>query len=99
MRRNPMTRREALCSIGSGFGMLGLSGMLGASELARSPLEVKPTHFAPKAKRVIFLFLNGGPSHGDTFDPQPMLTQYHRQPLPTPNLRTEGQTRQPPQSP
>src|SRR5712692_817992 len=87
-----MTRREVLRSIGSGFGMLGLSGMLRANELARSPLEVKPSHFAPKAKRVIFLFLNGGPSQVDTFDPKPMLTKYHGQPMPTPNLRTERKT-------
>src|SRR5437016_11042467 len=92
MIRNPMTRREALSTIGSGFGMLGLSGMLGANELARSPLEVKPPHFTPKAKRVIFLFLNGGPSQVDTFDPKPMLTKYHGQPMPTPNLRTERKT-------
>jgi Protein of unknown function (DUF1501). len=87
-----MTRRGALRTIGSGFGMLGLGGILGASELARSPLEVRPTHFAPKAKRVIFLFLNGGPSQVDTFDPKPMLTKYHGQPMPTPNLKTERKT-------
>src|SRR5882724_6801829 len=87
-----MTRREVLSRIGSGFGMLGLSGMLGAKERAHSPLEVKPSHFAPKAKRVIFLFLNGGPSQVDTFDPKPMLTKYHGQPMPTPNLRTERKT-------
>src|SRR6476469_1979530 len=94
-----MTRREALRSIGSGFGMLGLSGMLGANELTRSPLEVKPSHFAPKAKRVIFLFLNGGPSQVDTFDPKPMLTKYHGQPTPTPNWRTKrkpGNLQKPP---
>src|SRR6266478_9488104 len=89
---NHMTRRQALRTMGSGFGMLGLSGILGANELARNPLEVKPSHFAPKAKRVIFLFLNGGPSQVDTFDPKPMLTKYHGQPMPTPNLRTERKT-------
>src|SRR2546428_9244348 len=77
-----MTRREFLRSIGSGFGMLGLSGILGASELGRNPLEVRPPHFTPKAKRVIFLFLNGGPSHVDTFDPKPMLTRYHGMQVP-----------------
>src|SRR6266436_3112623 len=87
-----MTRRQALRTMGSGFGMLGLSGILGASELARNPLEVKPSHFAPKAKRVIFLFLNGGPSQVDTFDPKPMLTKYHGQPLPGGNLKTERKT-------
>src|SRR5260370_21444402 len=92
LRKSKMTRREALRSIGSGFGMLGLSGMLGANELARSPLEVKAWQFAPKAKMVIFLFLNGGQSQVDTFDPKPMLTKYHGQPMPTPNLRTERKT-------
>ncbi len=88
-----MTRRDALRTMGSGFGMLGLGGMLGASELTRSnPLEVKPTHFPAKAKHVIFLFLNGGPSQVDTFDPKPMLTKYNGQPMPTANLKTERKT-------
>jgi hypothetical protein len=88
-----MTRRDALRTMGSGFGMLGLGGILGASELTRSnPLEVKPTHFPAKAKHVIFLFLNGGPSQVDTFDPKPMLTRYNGQPMPTPNLKTERKT-------
>src|SRR5579863_9512599 len=87
-----MTRRDVLATIGSGFGMLGLGGILGASTLASNPLEVKPTHFAPKAKRVIFLFLNGGPSQVDTLDPKPMLTKYNGQPMPTPNLKTERKT-------
>jgi hypothetical protein len=88
-----MTRRDALRTMGSGFGMLGLGGILGASELTRSnPLEVKPTHFPAKAKHVIFLFLNGGPSQVDTFDPKPMLTKYNGQPMPTANLKTERKT-------
>src|SRR5438128_3926636 len=87
-----MTRRDALRTMGSGFGMLGLGGVLGASELTRNPLEVKPTHFAPKAKRVIFLFLNGGPSQVDTFDPKPLLAKYSHQAMPTGNLKTERKT-------
>jgi hypothetical protein len=88
-----MTRRDALRTMGSGFGMLGLGGILGASELTRSnPLEVKPTHFPAKAKHVIFLFLNGGPSQVDTFDPKPMLTKYNGKPMPTANLKTERKT-------
>src|SRR6266496_5717876 len=85
-----MTRREVLGAIGSGFGMLSLRGILGASELARNPLEVKPSHFAPKAKRVIFLFLNGGPSQVDTFDPKPMLERYHGKPMPGANQVISG---------
>lgn len=86
-----MTRRDALCTMGTGFGMLGFANVL-RGELARNPLEPKQPHFAPKAKRVIFLFLNGGPSQVDTFDPKPMLAKYNGQPMPTPNLKTERKT-------
>ena len=86
-----MTRRDALCTMGTGFGMLGFAGLL-RGELARNPLEPKQPHFAPKAKRVIFLFLNGGPSQVDTFDPKPMLAKFNGQPMPTPNLKTERKT-------
>ena len=77
-----MTRRELLHTIGAGFGMLGLKGTLAA----------KVQHHPAKAKRVVFLFLNGGPSQVDTFDPKPMLTKYHGKPMPTPNLKTERRT-------
>src|SRR4030081_1057275 len=87
-----MTRRDTLRTIGSGFGMLGLGGILGASDLGRNPLEVKPSHFPAKAKRVIFLFLNGGPSQVDTFDPKPMLDKYNGKPMPAGNLKTERKT-------
>jgi hypothetical protein len=66
-----MTRRELLSTLGAGFGTVGLSASLNA----------KP-HFAPRAKHVIFLFLNGGPSQVDTFDPKPLLTKMHGKPLP-----------------
>jgi len=56
------------------------------------PLSPKPPHFAPKAKRVIYLFLNGGPSQVDTFDPKPMLDKYNGQPMPSGNLKTERKT-------
>ncbi|HEV7225768.1 MAG TPA: DUF1501 domain-containing protein [Pirellulales bacterium] len=74
--------------MGAGFGTLGLATVLGDAGLlggaARgaadgasiSPLAPKPPHFAPRAKRVIFLFMNGGPSHVDTFDPKPSLEKY-----------------------
>src|SRR5829696_3984051 len=78
-----MTRREALRNAGSGFGMLGLAHLL-AQEGAAGPVSHSPApHFAPKAKRVIFLFLNGGPSQVDTFDPKPALDKYHGQPMPS----------------
>src|SRR5512146_3102716 len=86
-----MTRRELLRTVGTGFPMLGLANLLNG-ETARSPLEPKAPHFPAKAKRVIFLFLNGGPSQVDTFDPKPMLAKYAHQPMPTGNLKTERKT-------
>jgi hypothetical protein len=73
------TRREMLRSIGGGFGAVGLAGLLAEEAMADSanPLAPKPPQFAPKAKRVIFLFMNGGPSHVDTFDPKPELTKHN----------------------
>ncbi len=89
-----MTRRNLLRTMGSGFGMLGFAGMSSAGTAGSSagPLAVKPTHFPAKAKRVVYLFLNGGPSQVDTFDPKPMLTKYHGQPAPAGNLKTERKT-------
>ncbi len=83
-----MNRREALKWMGCGFGTLGMANTLAAAA-GRGPLEVKAPHFAPKAKRVIFLFLNGGMSHVDTFDPKPMLTKCDGQPLPGPKIQTD----------
>src|SRR3990172_11491649 len=50
------------------------------------------SHFTARAKHVIHLFMNGGPSHVDTFDPKPLLTKYHGKDLPQPNLPTERKT-------
>ena len=78
-----MTRREALQKVGTGFGMVGLANALAAEETSfGASLDPKAPHFAPKAKQVIFLFLNGGPSQVDTFDPKPALKKYHGQPIP-----------------
>ena len=71
--------------------MLGLSDVLRA-DMARAPLAPKQPQFPAKAKHVIFLFLNGGPSHVDTFDPKPMLTKYNGKPIPGGNLKTERKT-------
>ncbi|MBX5495846.1 MAG: DUF1501 domain-containing protein, partial [Bryobacteraceae bacterium] len=86
-----MTRRELLTKIGAGFGMVGLQGVLSAAD-DRNPLAPKAPHFPARAKHVIYLFLNGGPSQVDTFDPKPMLDKYHGQPMPTGNLKTERKT-------
>jgi len=98
-----LTRRELLRRSGMGFAMLGLAGVLNdngairaatgeANDGYKNPLAERLPHFPVKAKRVIHLFMNGGPSHVDTFDPKPSLEKYAGKPLPTENLRTERKT-------
>ncbi len=79
-----MTRREALRVAGGGFGMVGLAGLLADSGRAAAigPLEAHAPHFPARAKNVVFLFLNGGPSQVDTFDPKPALDKFHGTPMP-----------------
>jgi len=95
----PLSRRRWLSQMGTGFGGVGLAGVLAqagllgnaasavaatggaqpagaATAAASGPLAPKAPHFAARAKRVIFLFMNGGPSHVDTFDPKPSLEKY-----------------------
>jgi hypothetical protein len=86
------TRREFLARTGLGLGLLSLGGMAKAGASTASPLNPRPPHFAPRAKRVIHFFLNGGPSHVDTFDPKPMLAKYAGKPIPGEYLRTERKT-------
>jgi hypothetical protein len=86
------TRREFLWQAGGGFVGTALTWLLaneGFVAEARagdrpltSPLFPKPPHFAPKAKSCIFLFMYGGPSQVDLFDPKPELTRHHGQPIP-----------------
>lgn len=97
-----LTRREFLCRCGMGMGSIGLGSILGslgfssqvrADEIsAISPLGPKTPHFTGRAKRVIHIFANGGPSHVDTFDPKPSLQKYAGKMLPTANLATERKT-------
>ncbi len=90
-----MTRREALCRSGLGLGALALQPLLddGASAAAASnPLLPRQPHFAAKAKHVIHIFLNGGASQVDTFDPKPLLQKYAGKKLPGGNLKTERPT-------
>jgi hypothetical protein len=93
-----LTRRDLLRRGGCGMGLLGLAGVLGdagllaGAEPAGSPLAPKAPHFPARAKRVVHLFMNGGPSHVDTFDPKQLLEKYHGKPLPSANLRTERKT-------
>jgi hypothetical protein len=98
----PLTRREVLRRCGAGFGTLGLAGVLAEAGLlgapvadapgspAGNPLSPKPSHFPPRARRIIFLFMNGGPSHVDTFDPKPALTKYNGQRPPALNSINTG---------
>jgi hypothetical protein len=84
-------RRQMLSTVASGFGLLGLAGLVSEANAresssrrnsAGSPLALRPPHHAPKARRVIFLFMNGGPSHVDLLDPKSRLTRDHGKPLP-----------------
>ena len=83
-----MNRREALRMMGNGFGMLGLANVLHGATTG-GPLAVRAPHYAPRAKRVIFLFLNGGMSQVDTFDPKPALDKHHGEPMPGPKIQTD----------
>src|SRR5712671_3124517 len=83
-----MNRRQALKTLGNGFGMLGLADLL-HGEAVRNPLAPRPPQFPAKAKQVIFLFLNGGISQVDTFDPKPMLTKHDGEPMPGPKIKTD----------
>ncbi len=74
----PLNRRELLERMCMGFGALGMAGTLGTQAEAAAQLHVSADHPAT-AKRVIFLFMNGGPSHVDTFDPKPSLLKYQGQ--------------------
>ncbi|WP_422928200.1 DUF1501 domain-containing protein [Singulisphaera sp. PoT] len=91
-----LDRRELLRRSGMGFGLLGLAGLVSGEAHGKTtdlnPLLPKSPHFAAKAKRVVHLFMNGGPSQMDTFDPKPLLNKYHGKALPNPNLRTERKT-------
>jgi len=95
---SPLTRRDLLRRSAQGLGLLGLAGVLAddGALAASAPggggaLAPKSPHFPGKAQRVVHLFMNGGPSQVDTFDPKPLLDKHHGQPLPS-NLRTERKT-------
>ena len=90
--KRPRSRREFLSRVGSGLGAIALGhllegsgilpGALGAVSPELNPLAAKQPHHAPKAKSVIWLFMEGGPSHLDLFDPKPALDKLAGQPMP-----------------
>jgi hypothetical protein len=95
-----LSRRELLRRTGTGLGVLGLAGVLAdegraapdRKAAAANPLAPKVAHFPARAKHVIHLFMNGGPSQVDTFDPKPELTKQHGKKPSTAGLKTERQT-------
>src|SRR5580765_5789682 len=90
----PTSRRAFLRRAGAGFGMVALAGLLGEQGLLAAnaltdgaaqlpnPLAPRPPHSPPRASSVIFLFMSGGPSHLDLFDPKPELIRLAGQPIP-----------------
>mgnify|MGYP000939309790 FL=1 len=82
-----ISRRDFLARSGMGLAALGLAD-----------LQASRPHHAPRAKRVIHFFLNGGPSHVDTFDPKPALAKYEGKPVPSHRIteRKTGAARSPP---
>ena len=87
-----MNRRELLRKTACGFGGLALSGMIAESAAAANPLAQDIPHLPPRARRVIFVFLAGGPSQGDLFAPKAYITSKHGQAIKSP-VGDDGQLR------
>jgi hypothetical protein len=95
-----LTRRQMLRQMGTGLGLLGFAALLNdagvlvpeASAVAANPLTARPPQFSPRARHIIHIYLNGGPSQVDTFDPKPALRRWADKTIPTGNLTTERPT-------
>jgi hypothetical protein len=87
-----VNRRDFLARSGMGFALLGLNSVFAGAGHHHRLLAPRGPHFVPKARHVIHIFLNGGLSHVDSFDPKPLLAKHHGKPLPIPNLVTERLT-------
>src|SRR6267142_291473 len=95
-----LTRRQMLRQMGTGLGMLGFAGLLrdaglllpAAGAAAVNPLAARPAPFPARAKHIIHIYLNGGPSQVDTFDPKPALAEWAGKTIPNGNLTTERPT-------
>ena len=83
------SRRDALLSLGAGIGALALPELLDADTTALAP---RSSHHQPRAKHIIHIYLNGGPSQVDTWDPKPVLDRHDGRPIPVGNLTTERET-------
>jgi hypothetical protein len=81
-RHDPISRRDALGQLCAGFGSIALAGLLANEAAATTGGILAAPHFRPRAKRVIFLFMHGGPSQIDTFDYKPLLARDNGKPLP-----------------
>ena len=97
MSQATLTRREALGAAGCGFGQLALTGLLNGSDGVASPAPSNPLaprqpHLTPRAKRIIFLFMQGGPSHVDSFDYKPQLEKRDGETLPFDDARVIAKT-------
>ena len=91
LRSMNLTRRQMLAKAGCGFGMLALADLLTGDEPDRSsqPYAIRSPHFLPRAKRIIFLYMPGGPSHVDLLDEKPRLAVDNGKPLPFEKPRLE----------
>ncbi len=90
-----LPRRQLLQTMGTGLGMVALPAVLQADQrqgAGGSPLSPAPSHFPARAKHIIHVYLNGGPSQVDTWDPKPELTRWGGKRLPLGNLTTERET-------
>ena len=93
MAHFPINRRQALKTTACGFGQLALAGLLNESvSAAKNPLAARQPHFPPRAKRVIFLFMQGGPSQVDSFDYKPLLDEKDGQTFPFDDARVIAKT-------
>jgi hypothetical protein len=97
------SRREFLWQVGGGFAGLALIDLLSrdgfvskvAAKESANPLAPKKPHFPAKAKHAVFLFMNGAPSHVDTFDPKPELTRHHGEPYRSKDVPVVGSNGRP----
>src|SRR5688572_8174064 len=91
---SPVSRRAMVQALGGGLGAIGLAQLLTPELLASEskPAAIRQPHFAPRAKRIIQLFMNGGPFQADLFDPKPKLNEFAGQRPAEVQFRTENQT-------